>query len=64
MGSEQAPSERVEAVRAVVDRLGWPDLTLGEAKALRCRLLELTGRDEDEGAACSPASPAASPTMP
>jgi hypothetical protein len=64
MGSEQAPGVRVKALRTLMDRLGSPDLSLGEAKDLRCRLLELTGRDEAEGAACSPASQAASPTMP
>ena len=49
MGIVRESIERIEALRALMERLGSPDLTLGEAKALRCRLLDLTGRDEDSG---------------
>jgi hypothetical protein len=64
MGSVRESGERIEALRALMDRLGSPDLTLGEAKALRCRLLDLTGRDEDEGASRGMAPQAGLPTIP
>jgi hypothetical protein len=40
-------TEGIEALRALVDRLGSADLTLGEAKALRCRLLQVTGEVDE-----------------
>ena len=44
--------ERIEALRALLDRLGSPDLSLGEAKAVRCRLFNLTGRAEGSVPIC------------
>jgi hypothetical protein len=41
-------TERIEALRALIDRLDSPDLTLVESKALRCRLFALTGVDLDQ----------------
>jgi hypothetical protein len=40
-------TDRIEALRALMDRLVSPDLTLGEAKVLRCHLLTLTGEGRD-----------------
>ncbi len=50
MGSTGQPTGRIEALRALMDRLVSPDLTLGEAKGLRCRLLILMGVDLEESA--------------
>lgn len=56
---------RIKALRALVDRLGSPDLTLIEAKALRRRLLDLMRRGEDDaGAGRHTAPPAAAPAIP
>jgi hypothetical protein len=46
MGSTFATIERIEALRALLDRLCAPDLTLAESKVLRCRMFELTGRGD------------------
>ena len=48
MRSERGSGERIEALRALMDHLGSPDLTLIEAKALRCRLFSLAGVDREE----------------
>jgi hypothetical protein len=56
-------TERIEALRALMDRLVSPDLTLGEARGLRCRLLALTGGDQAEEAALGTATQAASFTI-
>ncbi len=64
MGSTGESAERIEALRALVDRLGSPDLTLAEAKALRPRLLELTRRGAESRADHRLASPGASPDAP
>ena len=63
MGNDQAQSERIEVLRALLDRLGSPDLTLGEANVLRCRLLDLTGRGEESKASRDPALPTAMPCV-
>jgi hypothetical protein len=55
-------TERIEALRALVDRPDSPDLTPGEAKALRCRLLESTGEGENAAASRRSAPQAASST--
>jgi len=50
MGSTGQSTGRIEALRALMDRLVSPDLTLGEAKGLRRRLLALIGVDLEESA--------------
>jgi hypothetical protein len=46
-------AERFEGLKALVERLGSPDLTLPEAKALRGRLCDLLARkDQPEGRHC------------
>ena len=47
MENEGQATDRIEALRALMDRLVSPDLTLGEAKLLRCHLLTLTGEGRD-----------------
>jgi hypothetical protein len=60
MVSEGQEAGRIEALRALMDRLASPDLSLGEAKGLRCRLMELTGSGRDEGEAPQENSPSLS----
>lgn len=59
MGTTGQTTERIEALRALMDRLVSPDLTLGEAKELRCRLLAMTGQEQDGASAPGSAVPAA-----
>lgn len=64
MGSVRGSGERIEALRALMDRLGSPDLTLGEAQALRCRLFALTGVEREVEEALGVAHPAAKSSIP
>jgi hypothetical protein len=64
MGNTGESIERIEALRALMELLGSPDLTLDEAKALRCRLLDLSGRDEESGPIRGMAPIAASSPIP
>jgi hypothetical protein len=41
MGSQQERTERIEALRGLIERLSAPDLTLAQAKVLRGRMSEL-----------------------
>jgi hypothetical protein len=43
MASQGEQTERVEALRGLIERLSAPDLTLTESKVLRDRLTELLG---------------------
>jgi hypothetical protein len=45
MGGEPERTERIEALRGLIERLGASDLTLAEAKVLRGRLSDLLERD-------------------
>jgi hypothetical protein len=45
MGIQQEPSERIEALRGLIERLSAPDLTLAEAKVLRGRISDLLERE-------------------
>jgi hypothetical protein len=44
MGSQHEQTERVEALRGLIERLSAPDLTLAEAKVLRDHLSDLLER--------------------
>jgi hypothetical protein len=57
-------TERIETLRALIDRLDSPNLTLEEAKRLRCRLFALTGVDLDRVTALGMSPRAASPSIP
>jgi hypothetical protein len=46
MGSQQERTERIEALRGLIERLGAPDLTLTESKVLRGRLSGLLQRED------------------
>ena len=46
MGSQQERTERIEALRGLIERLSAPDLTLAEAKVLRSRISDLLEREE------------------
>jgi hypothetical protein len=41
MGSQHQPSERIEALQGLIERLSAPDLTLADATLLRSRLWDL-----------------------
>jgi hypothetical protein len=56
MGSQHEQTERIEALRWLIDRLSAPDLTLAEAKVLRGRLSHLLERDTKPAACDQPAS--------
>jgi hypothetical protein len=45
MGTQQEQTERIEALRGLIERLNAPDLTLTEAKVLRGRITDLLERD-------------------
>jgi hypothetical protein len=45
MGNQHERTERIEALRDLIERLSAPDLTLSEAKVLRARLSDLLERD-------------------
>ena len=45
MESQQEQTERIEALRGLIERLSAPDLTLTEAVVLRGRLSDLLERD-------------------
>jgi hypothetical protein len=49
MGNQQERTERIEALRGVIERLSAPDLTLSEAKVLQGRLSDLLERDTKPG---------------
>jgi hypothetical protein len=57
-------TERIEALRTLIDRLDSPDLTLEESESLRGRLFALTGADLDREAALGMSPQAASPSLP
>jgi hypothetical protein len=44
----QATTERIEVLRDLLERLGDPGITLGEAKVLRGRLVESMERSDEE----------------
>jgi hypothetical protein len=44
MGSQHEQTERIEALRGLIERLSAPDLTLAEAKVLRGCIAELLER--------------------
>jgi hypothetical protein len=46
MGSQHEQTERIEALRGLIERLSAPDLTLAEGEALRGRLSDLLERDD------------------
>ncbi len=46
MGSLHEKTDRIEALRGLIERLSAPDLTLDEAKELRERMTALLSRDE------------------
>jgi hypothetical protein len=46
MGNPREQTERIEALRGLVERLSAPDLTLAEGKVLRGRLSDLLKRDD------------------
>jgi hypothetical protein len=41
MNNQNGQNERIEALRTLITQLSAPDLSLAEAKVLRCRLFEL-----------------------
>ena len=45
MGSQQEQTERIEALRGLIERLSAPDLTLAEAKVVRGCISDLLERD-------------------
>jgi hypothetical protein len=45
MGSQQEQTERIEALRGLIERLSAPELTLTEAKVLRGCITDLLERD-------------------
>jgi hypothetical protein len=49
MGSQQEQTERMEALRGLIERLSAPDLTLVEAKVLRESISELLEWDNQPG---------------
>jgi hypothetical protein len=51
MAGPEEKTERIEALRGLVERLGAPDLTLAEAETLRAQLERLLGRSGREGKA-------------
>ena len=51
MAGPEVKTERIEALRRLLERLGAPDLTLAEAKSLRAQLERLLGRSGREGKA-------------
>ena len=51
MAGPEEKTERIEALRGLVERLDAPDLTLVEAKCLRAQLELLLGRCGREGKA-------------
>ncbi len=46
MASQQERTERIEALRGLIEQLSAPDLTLSEAEALRGRLSGLLPRED------------------
>jgi hypothetical protein len=46
MGIQQEQTERIEALRGLIERLSAPDLTLTEAKVLRGSISDLLERDD------------------
>ena len=46
MAGPRQTTERIEALRGLLERLGAPDLTLAEAKPLRTRLFDLLERTD------------------
>jgi hypothetical protein len=42
---KQEQTERIEALRGLIERLSAPDLTLAEAKVVRGRISDLLERD-------------------
>ncbi len=46
MGSLHEKTDRIEALRGLIERLSAPDLTLNEAKDLRERMTALLNRDD------------------
>src|SRR5207248_76815 len=46
MGSQQERTERIEALRGLIERLSAPDLTLAEAKLLRGQISDLLERED------------------
>jgi hypothetical protein len=62
MGSQHEQTERIEALRSLIERLGAPDLTLSEAKVLQGRLSDLLEWDTKPGGSAQMApSPALAP---
>jgi hypothetical protein len=51
MGIQQERTDRIDALRGLIERLCAPDLTVAEAKVLRARLSDLLEPDK-EPAAC------------
>ena len=51
MGIQQERTDRIDALRGLIERLCAPDLTLAEAEVLRARLSDLLEPD-NEPAAC------------
>ena len=51
MGIQQERTDRIDALRGLIERLCAPDLTLAEAKVLRGRISDLLELDK-EPAAC------------
>jgi hypothetical protein len=51
MGIQQERTDRIDALRGLMERLCAPDLTLAEAEVLRARLSDLLEPDK-EPAAC------------
>jgi hypothetical protein len=49
MGSHREQTERIEALRGLIERLSAPELTLAEAKDLRDRLSRLLERADRHG---------------
>src|SRR5262249_35241335 len=48
MGSQQEQTERMEALRGLIERLSAPDLTLVEATVWRDQVSDLLGGDDQE----------------
>lgn len=54
MGSFHEKTDRIEALRGLIERLSAPDLTLNEAKDLRERMTALLNRDDPATAVVVP----------
>ena len=57
MGIQQERTDRIDALRGLIERLCAPDLTLAEAKVLRSRISDLLEREDQPTGSGQTASP-------